>query len=613
MSTTTGARPRTAAAAEPPARLTALWLRLPRWLRHEWTLAALAAIAIGVYLNRGALADPSHTLPEDVWDPSLVAYLIAWDGHALLHNASQLWQINAFYPSHYGLAFSDSLLGYSPFGFFGSGPVDAVLRYNIVFTVAEALSFLGAYALVRQLGAGRMAAAVAGTACAMAPWRLGQSGHLHVISTGGIALALAMLARGHGLRLARRDDRARARAAALEGGGTLVVSRPPVRPGWAVAGWLVAAWQVTIGFGIGLVFVYVVLGCFVAGTGWWLLTKRPRPGWRLITADVVGGLVFTWVSVAMAQPYLKVLEMYPFARRTVDELAEFSPPLRGFVTAPPESVIWGGLHASSRALLTLPAEMDLLPGFMLYALASVGLIFSIWTVRARLLLLAGVVVSVALGLGTNGPDGGQLGYLWLFEHLPGFQGLRTPGRMIVWTTLLLAILAAGAVDEAARRLREGSAERAGASAGRLSLFARAALTLPLALVFVEGMNNTPHPVMPDQPASLSTVTGPYLVLPSYPLLDQHVMLWSTDGFQPVANGGSGFVPSEIYNIRKNMATFPDALSAGYLRLVGIHTVVVYPQLAPFGSRLAEAATIPLDAPGVTRTRGLDGAVIFTIS
>jgi hypothetical protein len=42
-------------------------------------------------LNRGALADPAHTLPRDIWDPSLVAYLIAWDGHALLHNPGAIW------------------------------------------------------------------------------------------------------------------------------------------------------------------------------------------------------------------------------------------------------------------------------------------------------------------------------------------------------------------------------------------------------------------------------------------------------------------------------------------------------------------------------------------
>ena len=61
-----------------------------------------------------------------------------------------------------------------------------------------ALAFLGAYALLRQLGARVAGSAVAAAAFAYAPWKLGQAGHLQVLSCGGIALALAMLARGHG-------------------------------------------------------------------------------------------------------------------------------------------------------------------------------------------------------------------------------------------------------------------------------------------------------------------------------------------------------------------------------------------------------------------------------
>jgi hypothetical protein len=160
---------------------------------------------VSLVLNRGALADPAHTLPQDIWDPSLVSYLIAWDGHALLHDPTNLWQLNAFYPSPYGLAYTDSLLGYAPFAFFGTGPELAVLRYNVLFILAEALVMVGAYALTRQLGAGRLGGAVAAVAVAVAPWRLAQAGHLQILSTGGMTLALAMLARGHGVRW-RRDE-----------------------------------------------------------------------------------------------------------------------------------------------------------------------------------------------------------------------------------------------------------------------------------------------------------------------------------------------------------------------------------------------------------------------
>ena len=110
---------------------------------------------LSVVLNRGALADPAHTLPQDIWDPSLVSYLIAWDGYALLHHLGSIWHLNAFYPAPYGLAYTDSLLGYAPFAIVGTGPEAAVFRYNVLYILAEALVLFGGYALARQLGLGR--------------------------------------------------------------------------------------------------------------------------------------------------------------------------------------------------------------------------------------------------------------------------------------------------------------------------------------------------------------------------------------------------------------------------------------------------------------------------
>ena len=75
----------------------------------------------------------------------------------------------------------------------------AHLRHNgIAAGLGEteiALAALGAYALIRQLGTGRTAAAVGAAGYAYAPWLLSQAGHLHIVSNGGIPLALAMLAR----------------------------------------------------------------------------------------------------------------------------------------------------------------------------------------------------------------------------------------------------------------------------------------------------------------------------------------------------------------------------------------------------------------------------------
>ncbi len=558
-----------------------------RVLGHEWTIAALCAVALSLVINRGALPDPTHTLPQDFWDPSLVAYLIAWGGHALTLDPANLWHINAFFPSSFGLAYTDSLLGYAPLAVVGTGPEAAVLRYNVIFILAQALAIFGAYALARQLGVGRIGAAVAAVAFATAPWRLAQAGHLHVISTGGIALALAMLARGHGVRW-RRD-----------------APPSPKRPGWALAGWLVATWQLTIGFGIGLVFLYVLLGVVIAGCVWWAVRSRRLTSRGLLFADAIGGVCFAAVAIAMAQPYLRVLELFPYTRRTDAWVVLYSPPLRGFFTAPAESLIWGDLHAGARTQLSVPAEMTLLPGFALYALAAAGIFFSVWSVRVRLALLTGVVASVVLGLGTRGPAEGRLGYLVLLHNLPGFDGLRTPGRLIIWTTLLLALLAAGGVCALVQRATDAAVRR---GLPRPTAVARLALLIPLALVLFEGLGTTPHAKVPPAPPTLSTVAAPYLVLPTDQIRDMHVMLWSTDRFADVVNGGSGVVPQEQAITRETVQGFPDARSIEYLRGLGVRTVVVLPDRVA-DTPWQDAANLPIDGLGITR-EVLPDAVVF---
>ena len=66
-------------------------------------------------------------------------------------------------------------------------------------------------------------------AFAYAPYRVTEAGHLHVISGGGLPLALFLLVRGY-----RRGSRV------------------------LLAGWLVSAWQISLGFTLGLQFAYLL-------------------------------------------------------------------------------------------------------------------------------------------------------------------------------------------------------------------------------------------------------------------------------------------------------------------------------------------------------------------
>lgn len=566
----------------PPGRVRRALSAVGRVLRHEWSLAALGALALAVVMTWPTLRYPLYTIPQDIWDPTLQAWQMAWSGHILLTDPRQLWHANAFYPERWSFAFSDTLLGYAPAGMIGSGPTAAVLRYNIIFVLARALAFFGAYVLARQLGASRTGAAVAGGSYAYAPWLLSQAGHLHILSNGGIPLALAMLARGHGwsLRHGYRPERR--------------------KPAWAFAGWLVAAWQISLGFGIGLPFAYALALIAVIAVVRWVVHrwrhKTTRPfGARLLVADLAGGAIFAVTGALLAIPYFRVVELHPYAKRTIEDINLYSPPASGFFTAPAESRIWGSLHENARDALPWPPEMTLLPGYVLYALAAAGLVYSVWTVRQRLLLLAGALATAVLAMGTRF-FGGVVTYRPLLEYLPGWEGLRTPGRLVLWTTLFLGILAAGAVSVIAERVRAISAERVPPRPG---LWLRLATLLPVLLVLIEGLNATPHPVVPRQPEAMRIVEGPVLVLPSSQEIDQNVMLWSTSRFQPIVNGGSGFTPRSLAETRRMTKSFPDALSVSYLRAQGVRTVVVLRDRVA-GTDWEDAVNRPVESLGITR-------------
>ncbi|HEU4423889.1 MAG TPA: hypothetical protein VFR67_15265, partial [Pilimelia sp.] len=567
---------------------------IARALGHEWTLASVGAVLLAVVMTWPTLRYPRHTIPQDIWDPTLQAWQMAWSGHILSTDPARLWHSNAFYPESFSFAFSDTLLGYAPAGLIGEGVTAALLRYNIIFVLAHALAFLGAYALVRQLGAGRTGAAVAGAAFAYAPWRLAQAGHLHVISTGGIALALAMLARGHGwsLRHGYRPERRNA--------------------GWALAGWLVAAWQISLGFGIGLPFGYALAAIVLVVAVMWavrrLVFRAANPiGGRLLVTDLVGGTIFAVTGALLSLPYFRVAELHPYARRTVADLDLYSAPISAFFVAPPESRLWGALHADARAGLPWHPEQTLLAGFVLYGLAIAGLVFSIWTVRQRLLLFAGVVVTIALAMGTQF-FGGTLTYLPLYRTLPGWDGLRTPGRLVLWTTLLLGVLAAGAVCAFIERARESRSTYAPYGLG---FWLRLATLIPLALVLVEGLNRTPHPIVPAPPQALRTAQAPVLVLPSDPFTDNVAMLWTTDRFPALVNGNSGFETRRLNQLREVTQTFPDVNSVDYLRELGVKTVIVL-RVRPDGAKLPPPAETSAEELGIEREDTPD-AVVFRLS
>src|SRR3954452_17694773 len=283
--------------------------------RREVLFAALTAVGLALVMHWPLPLHLGRDVPRDLGDPLPQAWQVAWGTDALAHQALDFFQANVFWPLKNSLAFSDALVGYAPFGLIGSGPHAAVVRYDLLFLFAYALAFFGAYLLARELRAGRAGAFVAGAAFAYAPWRLEQDGHLHVVSSGGIPLALALLVRGY-----RRGSRRT-----------------------VLAGWLVAAWQLSLGFSLGLQLAYLLLVLAVVA-----LACGLRPGRRLIVATAGGGLAFVAVAVLLARPYLDVSRDHPESKRTDATVSAFSGWPRMYLAPPGANTLWSSATVEQR-------------------------------------------------------------------------------------------------------------------------------------------------------------------------------------------------------------------------------------------------------------------------
>jgi hypothetical protein len=505
--------------------------------RAYLALLVLAGAALAVVQHLPLLGRLRSAVGYELSDPLLVAWAMAWQRHAIVTPGERLWHTNAMWPEDHTLAFTDALLGYLPLTLLlGDGPEQALLRYNLAFLASYVLAFVGAALLARELGASSWASGVGGAAFAYAPWRLGQDHHLHVLSSGALPLACLLLLRGYRQR----------------------------RPGLLVAGWLCAAWQVSFSWTIGIQAAYLLVGAHAVAAALWLVSGRPALPRRVVLGSAGGLAAFLAYAAWQAAPYLAVRESHPGTARGLNEITLFSPPWQGLLAAQPQSWVWGALTGPVRDTLGQPAETALMPAVLTVVLAVVGARHAVlgrWTAVA---LVGAAVTTWLFAMGTR-LLGGRFTYLLLHEHAPGWEGIRTPGRLVTLTTLALALLAAAGATALARRARD----RTGAS--------RALVVVPLALavaVAAEGSGRFSVVDVPEPPPA-PAAAGPQLHLPSARTADALVMHWSTDGWPRVLNGWSGFTPPALRQAREASHTFPDAASVAALRELGVRTVVVH--------------------------------------
>jgi hypothetical protein len=556
-------------------------MRAPEMTRREVIVAAIGASLLAIAMTWPLLIHLGTVVPRDIGDPLAEAWQPAWGGNALLHQPLHFFDANRFWPLTDSLAFGDALIGYAPTGIIGRGPHAAMVRYDLLFIFAYALAFFGAYLLARELGLGPAGGVIAGAAFAFAPYRLEQDGHLQVISSGGIPLALAFGLRGIRLR----------------------------RPWWLFWAWVVAAWQVSIGWVLGLPFAYGLAGAVGIGVVAWLVRGRPPLPRRMLIAGAAGVVVFIAISYWIAHHYLYIADNFPASRRSPHEVAAFSGPLKVFLTAPEENWIWGGATAGIRDTLTTWQEKTLFPGALISILAVVGLASSSLSKRWRIGIGIVAVAILVLQLGFREEGGLLWPYRVLYDVLPGWDAIRTPGRLATFSSLALALLAAAGGEAAIRWVGRT----------RLPAWSGAAVAAVLALAIVTEGRSLPfdpfdNQAMPDVPraqASTDEIPTPQLHLPALTAKQNRAFqLASTDGFPEMVNGRASTNPAVVLDLVKHMTNFPDAATVRELQEYGVRTVILHLGLTD-GTPQAGAARKSIQGLPLTACR-LEELVVYEV-
>ena len=158
-------------------------------------LATAVYFVLTVALTWPLILHPGGRVPNDLGDPLLNTWLMAWNAR-VLPLTEKWWNAPQFFPADGAMAFSEHLLGLSwittPVIWLSGNPL---LGYNAAFFLSFPLCALSAYFLTYSIARRHDCAFVAGLAFGFAPYRMAQFAHVQVLSAYWMPLALAGLHR----------------------------------------------------------------------------------------------------------------------------------------------------------------------------------------------------------------------------------------------------------------------------------------------------------------------------------------------------------------------------------------------------------------------------------
>ncbi len=373
----------------------------PRVFDSGLLVAGLVFAALTVAATWPLVRHLDSSLASDLGDPLFVTWVMAWVGRHLTALAAgdvsavaRMWDAPIFAPDLGTLAYSEHFTAQTvltlPAAWAGAPPIAV---YNAAFLASFWLSALGAYTLVRVLTGRHDAAIVAGAIYGFNVYRLISLSHLHTLTAQWPPLALA---------------------------GLLLFARSGSRP--ALAGAAVAVIATAWSSVYYLAYFTPLVALFA------LVVLRRHDAWRTRRGVVALGVALLGIAVAVLPflwPYLEVQRALQVSR-------------------PRSEVEMGSLTLDAYAA----ARWHLVPMLALAAVAVAavprqGMRRVRWAIG---LFAVTALAAMWLSLGpTPRWHGASIAvpglYGLLFDHVPGFSGLRVAGRMAMVLMLALATLA----------------------------------------------------------------------------------------------------------------------------------------------------------------------------
>lgn len=500
------------------------------WLRRDWIAAhprtsALVFFTLLAAVHTWPLAtDLAHLTRHDNRDSILNEWIVGWVAHQLPRAPLHLFDGNIFHPERYTLAYSEPMVvqGVMAMPLRALG-VPLVLTYNLLLLSGFALSAWAMAIVVRTWTRDWTAGLVAGAIFAFNAHSLSRIPHLQAQHLEFLPFALLAFDR--------------------------VLEAPTSRNALKLAGWFILQ-------SLTSVYLLVISAFALVAAALSRVTDLKRHPLFTLQALVIAGVVSVLVLTPFLLPYWFVSRDLGLVR-SLGDAENFSAHWRAYLTTPARVHAWWSTGLADANVL--------FPGAVGLALALVAVVrgTAFTDRRARMCLALGLA-GVALSFGAAMP-----GYAFLYSVMPLLRGIRATARFGMLATVAVAALA-GFGTIALRSLMKPRGWRVVAPL-LVAVASTESIAAPLGLVRFDGI----PPVYRSVPRTPGTVVVEYPFFGARSVqFHAHYMLNSTDHWQPLVNGYSGFQPPSFYENAAVLQSFPGDEAFTRMRQLGVTHIVV---------------------------------------